>query len=186
MVVSKAFKRIFALISIFCLMFFSVNSGYKLGKSEGIDNEQESKKVSMQANKDVIVKDTKITTTYIYKKCGHKNITCDAPTQDMLGLSVMDFMERFPDYTIKDFTSENVSLIKIIDNYCDKHYLLKLVDNRAMVLRYNLEDDDFIIIQRTKLITNDLDVDQIKLLNRGKLFNSIDDVNKYIDSIKKY
>jgi hypothetical protein len=185
LVISKTFKRIFVIVSLCCLFYFCVTFGYKLGKNQTIEQEDEQiTPVGALDSKQVIDAHTIIDTTYVFKKCGHEQQVKEKPTEDMLGLSVVDFNTRFSSLSIVDFNADAVQLKKIIDNYCDKHFLLKLIGSRVMVLTYNIKNDDYVIVQRTSLTIDHIDSDAIALLNRGKLFNATSDIDDYIASIK--
>ena len=186
MVVSKAFKKILFLTSLAFLLFFCIKTGYSLGKSEtDLEDISQAKEVSAVENFDVITNNTIISKTHVFKKCGHQITVEEEPGPDMLGLNVISFMDRFNRFAVIDFTGEAVTLKISIDNYCDKHYILKTLGSRVMVFNYDILNGDYVVVKKTPLTLTDLDADTLRILDRGKIFNSLGDINTYIDGIKK-
>lgn|GEM_PF-2530735 len=189
MLVKKSFKRVFIIVVLSVLMYFSITMGYSLGKRESgtsqTEAEDETQLVGALSSKDIIGADTIVEIRYEYKKCGHEITKTSRAVESMLGLGVVDFLERFPSLRIVEFSNENVLLERDIDQYCEKHYIIKLVGDNVMVLRSDAESEEFVVVRKTDLFREDLDSHSLMILQRGKLFNSISDVENYINSIKK-
>jgi len=188
LIVKKGFKRLFFLVLFTTLLFFSITTGYQMGKQESSAQKPQEDPVALVGalnSKEIIGINTIIETTYRYKKCGHEMTFSKKAGEDMLGLGVVDFLARFGDYRIIEFTEEIVRLEILRDQYCDQHYLLKMIGDTVMILRSDIENEDFVVIRKTKLTRKSLDNDVYLILKRGKLFNSLDDIETYIDGLNR-
>lgn len=79
-----------------------------------------------------------ITKTY-YKKCGHtKNEYSNLP-QSMVNLTKDEIQEKYPEYKIETFASNEVILYQEKEGECGEHYMVK--DKEGMVTIYRILED---------------------------------------------
>jgi len=157
--------------------------GKQDSSSNNDDIKEETKLVGALDSKDVIGINTIVEIKYKYQKCGHETNITKKADESMFGLGVVDFLERFDEFRIIEFSERKLELAKSLNQYCDKHYLLKMIGDTVMILQSDTENEDFVVVKKTKLRRKDLDDNIYLILKRGKLFNSLDDIENYINSI---
>ncbi len=64
-----------------------------------------------------------------YNECGHFKFQYSELPIELVNLSREEVEEAYPDWDVEEFSSNNVVLSQKINNVCDEHYVLKLVDD---------------------------------------------------------
>lgn len=144
------------------------------GMSETIKTNAEQEKTS--PNSALIVE------TY-YKKCGHiTNKYSNLPEGDV-NLTKEEIQKKYPDYKIKNFTSNEVVLYQEKDGECGEHYLVK--DKDGLITIYEiLEDKTEKEIEATGITTEYLpETDKINM-KKGITVNGKQNLNQLLEDFE--
>lgn len=119
------------------------------------------------------------TETY-FSKCGHTKKEYANLPQDMVNLSKSELEEKYPDYEIKSFATNNVTLYQEKEENCGEHYMVK--DKEGQVVVYQiLEDGTQKELEETSITTEYLpETDKINMRN-GIQVNGKQALNQLIE-----
>ena len=105
-----------------------------------------------------------------YEKCGHVTKQYKNVTNDLVNKNEREINELYPEWTVKEFESNNVVLQKKADGECGEHYILRDVDGKIVVnlLDENEQEKEY---QKTDISTEYLtDTDKIEIKNGLKVY----------------
>ncbi|MCC8014837.1 MAG: BofC C-terminal domain-containing protein [Eubacterium sp.] len=108
---------------------------------------------------------TKITYEYIYLG-GHKETSETRAPKNWQGLTLSEFKEIFDGWQIKEFSSDEVVLAKVLNAYSPKHYVLGEYEGNVAVYRKN-EYEEKTVKQVTSTPVESLPEDERKRLETG-------------------
>lgn len=77
-----------------------------------------------------------ITEKICYKKCGHTTTQYIETSKDLVNKTKQELQEKYPDYEIETFESNNIILYKEKEGECGEHFLVK--DNEGIVTIYQI------------------------------------------------
>ncbi|NLZ53637.1 MAG: hypothetical protein GX892_10920, partial [Thermoanaerobacteraceae bacterium] len=110
-----------------------------------------------------------IYTTY-YIKCNHE-ITQEKTIDDkIIGYSKSDLEHLEKDWEIASFTPNEVSLIREINDICDKHYYIGIQDGYVALFQ-GIPGIKSILIEQTDIIADTLREDDRLILEKGLTIN---------------
>ena len=121
---------------------------------------------------------------YKYAKCAHQIIAQGVAGDDMAGLTFTELTEQHPELTIIAFDTDEVSLRKKLDGYCPNHYILKLSGDTLAVYQTVLGTTQQKEIQQIDIDWARIDTDERRVLQIGKVFGSLEDIESYIEDIE--
>ncbi|MBQ9314163.1 MAG: BofC C-terminal domain-containing protein [Clostridia bacterium] len=84
-----------------------------------------------------------------YNRCGHTTVDVQNIPLELVNMTEIDIMQKYPDWEIRSFSSNEVSLFREIEANCNDHFVLKEKDGFLAV--YNNISED---IQSLKEITD--------------------------------
>lgn len=128
------------------------------------------------------LKSTKVEWKLRFNGCGHY-ITLKSQG-DIAGMDKEEAKAAYSDYSAELFTSAYVSLVKDSDGFCPEHYVMLLGEDGDMLEVYKrntqtLENEHITSID----ISPDRFAEDIAALQAGGLlFNSLQEINEYIES----
>lgn len=127
---------------------------------------------------------TAISTRISFTGCRHLTEQTIQPAP-YIGFTKEALTEAFPLFTIARFSSEEILLERVIAGCCEKHYLLKLIgtDNVA-IQRFNTENQAMDNRVTVHINRDVLDVSTQLELDQGVVFDTMDEVNAYLESIE--
>lgn len=118
---------------------------------------------------------TKLCYSTFFKLCGHEiQRTIQAPGS-FLGLNVEELMERIEGWEISEVQDDNIMLIREIDTYCPKHFIIGVLDNNIAIYIYN-ENGEKILKEKTDIDINILTPDDQIFLTNGIVADTEDDM----------
>lgn len=124
-----------------------------------------------------------LTTKTYYKKCGHiKNEYANLP-QNLVNLTQKEIQEKYQDYKIESFASNEVILYQEKEGECGEHYMVK--DKDGMLTIYQiLEDGSQKEIETTGVSTEYLpETDKINMKD-GMQVNGKQELNQLIEDFE--
>lgn len=125
---------------------------------------------------------TQVLEEIYYVQCDHLIRNTRKDVKNLVNLTKEKLAKRYPDWEIKEFSTEKVVLYKEDQGFCDEHYLVK--DEDGLVTIYSMDNDDKINdkIEITEIETKYLtETDQedlkegIKVYTEQKLNKLIED-----------
>ena len=107
-----------------------------------------------------ILPTTKLCLEKKYEDCKHTiNSEVELPTE-MINLTQEELAKKYPDWTVKNFSEDEVVLYKLADGLCDEHFLIEDEDGVVMVYRLD-EDYNKILYEKTDIYTEYLPTQDI-------------------------
>lgn len=97
------------------------------------------------ASEEKISIDTEIVEEIYYTECDHLIRATKRDIKNLVNMTKEELARKYPDWEIKEFSSERVVLYKEEQDFCNEHYLVKDVDGYVTV--YSMNNNDKIIEQ---------------------------------------
>lgn len=125
---------------------------------------------------------TEVIEEVYYVQCDHLIRTTRNDIKSIVNMTKEELAKKYPNWEIKEFSTEKVVLYKEEQGFCNEHYLVK--DVNGIVTIYNMDNDDKIneIVETTEIETKYLtETDQedlkegIKVYTQQKLNKLIED-----------
>lgn len=118
-----------------------------------------------------------------YKKCDHTSVTRENVANEMVNLTVDEFMDLYSDWTLKSFTSDEIILYKEIDDECGEHYVVKTLEGNIAIYKINNENNlDF--VEKTEISIKYLPQIDVENLERGVSLVGKEELNAYIENFE--
>ena len=102
-----------------------------------------------------------------YKKCGHTII------------SKQEIQNKYNQYEVKEFSSNEIKLYKQVDKICDSHYVVKQKDGVIAVFSKN-DDGTETLKSQTDVSTKYLPKEDVDLLENGIEANSNEELEQIL------
>lgn len=124
-----------------------------------------------------------LTTKTYYQKCGHTKSEYANLPQDLVNLAKSEIQEKYQEYEIESFSSNEVILYQEKEGECGEHYMVK--DKEGMVIVYQiLEDGSQKELETTGITTEYLtENDKINIRN-GIQVNGKQELNQLIEDFE--
>lgn len=124
-----------------------------------------------------------LTTKTYYKNCGHTKSEYANLPQDLVNLTENEIQEKYSEYEIESFASNEVILYQEKEGECGEHYMVK--DKEGMVTIYQiLEDGSQKELETTGISTEYLpETDKINMQN-GIQVNGKQKLNQLIEDFE--
>ena len=184
----KTFWIILIIIFILLLSFLTGIYMYRISKIEEFDkiayitsivddecteaDETEQLEVqSTSAGDEKVSPNSVLTIKKLYTRCNHILEDSEKIVGELTNLNREEFQEKYKDWEIQKFTSDEIVLHKEVDDYCKEHYMLK--ETNGYIGIYELDKDE----TQTKLI---------KVTNIPVEYLAEEDVMKIEEGIKVY
>ena len=125
----------------------------------------------------------KLTLTKYYKGCKDKINEYLSVPQELVNSTEKELQERYKDWEIKEFSSNQVVLYKEFEGECGEHYVLKENDGKISIYKIN-ENGKFEEYEKTEISTEYLpDKDKISIKD-GLKINGKEKLNEMIESFE--
>lgn len=123
-----------------------------------------------------------ITKTY-YKKCGHTKEQYSNLPQEDVNLTKEDIEEKYKEYKVESFATNQVVLYQEKEGECDEHYLVKDKDGTVIIYKIS-EDGSQEEYEETGISTEYLpETDKINMKN-GIRVNGKQELNQLIEDFE--
>lgn len=105
-----------------------------------------------------------------YKNCGHVSNKYINIPQNLVNNTKEEVQQKYPDWKIETFESNQVVLLKDQEGECGEHYILKDVDGKIVVYVINSNGGEE-VYQKTEIATDYLtDTDKVEIKNGLKVY----------------
>lgn len=138
-----------------------INQTDKLDKLENKTQVVETVSTKVKASPNAVV-----TYETYYKKCGHLIVEKKAIEAQEVNETEDYFKDKYSDWTIKKFETNEIELYKEVDDICNKHYVLR--EQNGYIAIYTLDGNgQEKLKENTDISTQYLPKDDIELLKKG-------------------
>lgn len=108
-----------------------------------------------------------LTTKTYYKKCGHTKSEYTNLSQDLVNLTEGEIQEKYKEYKIESFASNEVILYQEKEGECGEHYMVK--DKEGMVTIYQILEDG----SQKELETTGISIEYLPETDKTNMKNGI-------------
>ena len=144
---------------------------------------ENSNMLETNSSEEKISPNSSITYKTYYKGCGHTKEEYNNMPQELINCTKSDIEEKYTDWQIEKFSSNEVILYKEVDGECGEHYLVKEKDGKVVVYKI-LENGEEQEYETTQISTDYLtDTDKIEMQN-GIRVNGKQELNTLIEDFQ--
>lgn len=149
---------------------------------DNIVNNTNTVEIQTSVSAEKISINTEVVEEIYYVQCDHLIRTLRKDMKSLVNMTKEELARKYPEWEIKKFSTEKVTLYKEEQGFCNEHYLVKDVD--GVVTIYNMDNEDKIneIVETTEIETKYLtETDQedlkegIKVYTQQKLNKLLED-----------
>lgn len=146
-------------------------------------NEINNKIVNANSKEEKITPNTKLVLRKYYEECGHSiNEYVEMPSE-LINMTKDELQEQYKDWNINSFSEKEVILIKIVNDFCNEHFILKELDGYVAIYKIDKNGKET-LKEKTTISTKYLtETDKEHLKNEVKIFG-IENLNKYIEDFE--
>lgn len=156
------------------------NSLFGLGNAVREEPVQTPETVGAGTPREVLVAENAETDWIVrFGACGHE-VALDPPGS-VAGMTRKELAIAYPDDTIEIFDAEYVRMAKSVDGYCPAHYLLTMGEGVLVISKMDLATLAQKEVMRIIADTSALDEDSLAALSKGVTFDSLEDINAYLE-----
>lgn len=127
---------------------------------------------------------TKIVQQLYYNKCNHMIETVMKDTTKYINMTEDMLKKEFPNWEIKEFTSEKVVLYREEEDFCNEHFLVKDVDGYVTIYTLNASNEVLEILKTTDIATKYLTDADKSSLKDGITIYTEKNLNKLIEDFE--
>ena len=179
-------KKLF--IFLVLIIFFSGVGilGYIYAKNEPrvVEEDTSDTEVAVNADDARIADDATIEWDYEYTMCCHHIYVSCAVSEDMAGLTFSELQEKYPDVIVIEFDTDELVLKKKYNCYCPEHYILKKYGDELAIYRTAVGTDKQYVYLEIAILFDAIEDDEQEVLEIGKVFNSLSDLEAYLEDIE--
>ena len=130
-----------------------------------------------------ILPSTKLILEKKFEDCKHTVKTEGELPTEMINLNKEELANKYPDWTIKDFSEDEVILYKLADGLCDEHFVIN--DDNGVVVVYKLDEDyNKSLYEKTDIYTEYLPTQDINRLKEGIFVYTVSDLNSELENLE--
>jgi len=101
-----------------------------------------------------------------YNKCGHTEVKKETISMQDVNKEEDYFVEQYPEWTLKNFKSDEITLYKEVNDMCKKHYVIREKDGYIAIYTVDGEDKET-LKEVTDTLVKYLPQEDLELLKRG-------------------
>ena len=154
--------------------------GIQANADSNVDQEKEPITVTNPNN--FITASTKVVFKTYFTLCSHIVDKEPEEMKDYINLSESDLKNKFLDWTINEFSTQQVTLRREIQTYCPRHYIIGSKDGNIAIYVYN-NDGIKILHEMTESPISILTVDDQKNLEYGIVADSEEELQQKLEGL---
>ena len=144
---------------------------------------ENSNMLETNSSEEKISPNSSITYKTYYKGCGHTKEEYNNMPQELINCTKNDIEEKYTEWQVEKFASNEVILYREVDGECGEHYLVKEKDGKVVVYKI-LENGEEQEYETTQISTDYLtDTDKIEMQN-GIRVNGQQELNQLIEDFE--
>jgi len=101
-----------------------------------------------------------------FTKCGHTTVNVQTLPIELVNMTEVDIMQKYPDWEIRTFNPNELSLFREIDANCSDHFVLKEKDG-FLAIYTNVTEDSLNLKEVTDIEVTHLPSGDLKELENG-------------------
>lgn len=118
-----------------------------------------------------------------YSKCGHSIISNAEIPNEFINLTREDVEENYPEWDIEEFNNGKIVLAKIIDEFCEEHYVVKMSDETINIY-HQKQPNDIEFYKTTNISTDYLEDEDKRKLEEGIYVYGKEKLNSTIEDFE--
>ena len=162
----------------------------QIGKEEILDDctdeyeeLENSNMLETNSSEEKISPNSSITYKTYYKGCGHTKEEYNNMPQELINCTKSEIEEKYTEWQVEKFASNEVVLYREVDGECGEHYLVKEKEGKLVVYKI-LENGEEQEYETTQISTDYLtDTDKIEIQN-GIRVNGKQELNQLIEDFE--
>ena len=147
-------------------------------------NNTNTVEIQTSVSEEKISINTEVVEEIYYVQCDHLIKTLRKDMKSLVNMTKEELAKKYPQWEIKEFSTEKVTLYKEEQGFCNEHYLVKDVD--GIVTIYNMDNEDKIneIIKTTEIETKYLTETDQEDLKEGIRVYTQQKLNKLLEDFE--
>lgn len=175
---------ILAILTGIIVVFFT-NKNTKINKEKQLAKQTENTSVNIEVISTVASEEkTTPSTVFIfntkYNSCGHENSKTTEIPEELVNKNEKEVKEKYKDFNIKKFTSNEVIFEKTVDGICDEHYILREKDGYLAIYTIDLFGKET-LKEMTHIVTSYLPETDLAKLKEGIQVVGKEELNSTIE-----
>ena len=144
---------------------------------------ENSNMLETNSSEEKISPNSSITYKTFYKGCGHTKEEYNNMPQELINCTKSEIEEKYTEWQVEKFASNEVVLYREVDGECGEHYLVKEKEGKLVVYKI-LENGEEQEYETTQISTDYLtDTDKIEMQN-GIRVNGQQELNQLIEDFE--
>lgn len=147
-------------------------------------NNTSTEEIQTSVAKEKISINTEVVEEIYYVQCDHLIRNTRKDIKSLVNMTKEELAKKYPDWDIKEFSTDKVTLYKEEQGFCNEHYLVKDVD--GVVTIYNMDNEDKIndLIEITEVETKYLTETDQEDLKQGIRVYTEQKLNKLLEDFE--
>lgn len=147
-------------------------------------NNTSTEEIQTSVAKEKISINTEVVEEIYYVQCDHLIRNTRKDIKSLVNMTKEELAKKYPDWDIKEFSTDKVTLYKEEQGFCNEHYLVKDVD--GVVTIYNMDNEDKIndLIEITEIETKYLTETDQEDLKQGIRVYTEQKLNKLLEDFE--
>ncbi|MBR1540760.1 MAG: BofC C-terminal domain-containing protein [Clostridia bacterium] len=118
-----------------------------------------------------------------YQDCKHTVKTEVELPVEMVNMTKEEMEENYPDWTIKEFSKDEIVLYRLANGLCNEHFVIS--DENGVVVVYRLDEDyNKSLYEKTDIYTEYLPSQDINRLKEGIYVYTVSDLNSELENLE--
>ncbi len=172
----------------FVVAFYFFDETHEEVISEGIEKARTFNKISetnitkeTSYEEEKIGINTKLVIEEIYSKCNHKKEVISQVDNEMINLTEDEFIKKYSNFTLKDFSKEEIKVEEKVNGICDEHYVIRLGEDFIEVFKLNNNEEEelYLVTNISKDYLADSDIQKLKkgieVYGKGNINSKLED-----------
>jgi hypothetical protein len=182
--VKKRLKRLLFFVAIIGFFLSWMLGKYVATIGPDISKEEEGKAVAA-ADDTRVTLNTVIEKRYVYTFCGHQVRKEEQAPKEFVGMTLDGLKKALPDSHIISFSQEKIVIKEEIDQYCNKHYILKDSGGYVCLMINKQGTAELKVEKKFTIKVSALRKDEKEKLNAGMVFGTQKEAEDYAQKLSK-
>lgn len=159
-------------------------SGIEANADSNVDSniDQEKEQITNSSSDNLITASTKVIFKTYFMLCSHMVDKEPENMKDIINLSETGLKNKFPEWTVNEFSTQQVILKREIQTYCPRHYIIGSKDGYIAIYVYN-SDGIKILHEMTENPISILTIDDQKNLEYGIVADSEEELQQKLEGL---
>ncbi len=154
-----------------------------LDNTENILEENDIEVIDVSTEEEKISPNATLLLKTQYSTCGHEKEVYYTINNELVNKNEEELKMWYPEYIVEEFSSDNIVLLKVINEQCQEHYNVKDIEGFINIYKV-LENGEEVLFERTDIATYFLsEEDKSKMISgipvetKEKLYSLLENYN---------